>query len=265
MAPTTTRIGLIGYGQIGSAVCGMIDGDDTNGMEVVFIHDADPDRLTDVEDELILFDLSEFETRRPDLVVEMAHPDATKQWGPTILAKTDYMGISVTALADAEFENQLRETSLRHGTRAYVPHGGAVGIDALLENRDSWESVHCVMKKPPKNVDCAAAGVDADSITEETCLYDGPTRGACPLFPRNVNTLAAIAYASIGLDRTHATLIVNPEWNTAIVSVHAKSPDVELKIERSEAIAGVTGASTPASIYNSIQMIGSKGPGIHLR
>ena len=29
--------------------------------------------------------------------------------------------------------------------------------------------------------------------------------------------------------------------------------------------SGVTGASTPASIYNTVQMIGSTGPGIHLR
>ena len=70
-------------------------------------------------------------------------------------------------------------------------------MDALLENRDVWESVDVVMKKPPHNVDCANAGVDPDSITEETCLYDGPTRGICPLFPRNVNTHASIAYAGI--------------------------------------------------------------------
>ena len=36
------------------------------------------------------------------------------------------------------------------------------------------------MKKPPANVDCAAVGIDPDSIKEETVLYDGPTRGICP-------------------------------------------------------------------------------------
>lgn len=265
MPQTPSRIGLIGYGQIGSAVHKMIDDDPANGMEVVFVHDVDASRLASVKSEIALADMTTFESRAADLVVEMAHPDVTRKWGPTVLAKTNFMGISVTAWADAELEAQMRETSLANGTRVFIPHGGAIGIDALLENRDVWETVHTVMRKPPKNVDCAAAGVDPDSITEETVLYDGPTRGACPLFPRNVNTLAAIAFASIGFDRTRATLIVSPEWSTARVTLHAKGPDVELNIERNEGITGVTGASTPASIYNSIQMIGAQGPGVYLR
>ena len=265
MAQTTTRIGLIGYGLIGSAVHRMIHDDATNGMEVVFVHDVDSSRLAGLEENLVLEDMPAFESRSPDLVVEMAHPTVTRQWAAVVLEKTNFMGISVTALADTELEAQMKETCLANNTRAFMPHGGAIGIDALLENRDVWESVHATMKKPPKNVDCAAAGVDADSITEETILYDGPVRDVCPLFPRNVNTLAAIAYASLGFDRTRGTLIVSPEWDTAVVSFEASGPGLDVSVERTEAITGVTGATTPASIYNSIQMIGSRGPGIHLR
>ena len=62
----------------------------------------------------------------------------TRQWAATILAKTNYMFISVTALADAELEKTILDTAMANGTRAYVPHGGVVGMDALLENRDVW-------------------------------------------------------------------------------------------------------------------------------
>jgi aspartate dehydrogenase len=260
-----TRIGLIGYGQIGAAVHNLINANPDSGMEVAFIHDQDANRLADVESKLALEDLGDFDSRSPDLVVEMAHPAVTREWGAAILQKTNYMFISVTALADAELESKLAETTRAYGTRAFVPHGGVVGMDALLENRDVWESVDVVMKKNPKNVDCAAAGIDADSITEETCLYDGPTRGICPKFPRNVNTHAAIAYAGIGFDRTHSLLLVNPEWKDATIAIHAKGPGIDLHVERVEGITGVTGASTPVSIYNTVQMIGSTGPGIHLR
>ena len=138
-------------------------------------------------------------------------------------------------------------------------------MDALLENREVWEEVHVIMKKNPRNVDCANAGVNPDDIKEEKVLYDGPTRGICPIFPRNVNTHASIAYAGIGFDRTHSLLVVNPEWNTAVVEIEARGAGIELRVARSEGITGVTGASTPASIYNTVQMIGSTGPGIHLR
>ena len=260
----TTRVGFVGYGLIGTAVHKMIR-DAENGIEVAFVHDADPERLRGLPEKLILEDLTEFEAREADLIVEMAHPDVSRKWATVFLAKTDYMFISVTALADKELEESLEQTTHKFGTRAYIPHGGVVGMDALLENRDVWEEVHVVMKKSPKNVDCTGAGVDPESISEETVLYDGPTREICSLFPRNVNTLATIAYAGIGFERTRSTLIVNPEWDTATVAIHARGAGVELRIERVEAITGVTGASTPASIYNSVQMIGSTGPGIHLR
>lgn len=264
MARDTTRVGLIGYGQIGRAVHEMIDASD-QGMEVVFVHDQEIDRLVDLPEEVALEDLGDFSERKADLIVEMAHPDVTRRWAEEILRETNYMLISVTALADDEIEKKLAETSVANGTRVFIPHGGVVGMDALLENREVWESVDVVMKKSPQNVDCANAGVDPDSITEETCLYDGPTRGICPLFPRNVNTHASIAYAGIGFDRTHSVMLVNPEWNTATVAIQARGPALELNVERVESITGVTGASTPASIYNSVQTIGSTGPGIHLR
>ncbi len=265
MAQKTTRIGLIGYGQIGRAVHQMIDQDSKNGMEVVFIHDMQPEMLSVLPAPLVLEDLAQFNERKPDLVVEMAHPKVTLQWGTTILQKTNYMLISVTALADPEVEQKLEETAHQFSTRVYIPHGGVVGMDALMENRAIWDEVTVIMKKPPKNIDCAGAGVDADSITERTVLYDGPTRGICPLFPRNVNTHAAIAYAGIGFDHTHSVLVVDPAWDKATVTIHAKGPGLELTVERVEGITGVTGASTPASIYNTVQTIGSTGPGFHLR
>ena len=265
MAQASTRVGLIGYGQIGRAVHEMIEKDSDNGMSVVFVHDQMSDAIGSLPTDLVLEDLGDFASKTPDLVVEMAHPQVTRDWGRKLLEKTNYMLISVTALADPEIESMLESTTKEFGTRAFLPHGGVVGMDALRENRDVWEEVRVVMKKPPKNVDCAAAGVDPDAVTEETILYDGPTRGVCPKFPRNTNTLAAIAYAGIGFERTHSTLVVNPAWDTATVAIHAKGPGIEMNIERVEGITGVTGASTPASIFNSVQTIGSTGPGIHLR
>ena len=57
----------------------------------------------------------------------MAHPAVTREWGTRILEKTDYMFISVTALADQSLETAIEEATAKHGTRAFVPHGGVVG------------------------------------------------------------------------------------------------------------------------------------------
>ena len=265
MSRKTTRIGFIGYGQIGKAVRRMIDADPDNGMELVFVHDQDSSRYADLPEELVLPNLGDFAERKPDLVVEMAHKEVTREWGAVLLESVDYMLVSVTALAEREIEASLREATKRHGTRAYVPHGGVVGMDALFENRDVWEEVRVIMKKAPKNIDFGNTDIDPDTINGEMTVYEGPTRDICPVFPRNVNTHAAIAFAGIGFDRTQSTLVVNPEWNTAVVELEARGRGLDLKVARTEGITGVTGASTPASIFNSVQTIASTGSGIHLR
>ena len=81
MRQTSTRIGLIGYGQIGQVVHQMIEADADNGMEVVFVHDQMAAAVQDLPADLCLADLGDFESRQPDLVVEMAHPAVTRQWG----------------------------------------------------------------------------------------------------------------------------------------------------------------------------------------
>jgi len=263
--PEKTRIGLIGLGQIGMDVYRRIQDNPQTGMELAFVHDKLPDALAQVQQELILDDMKDFASRKPDLVIEMAHKNVAQEWAPLILKECDMMAVSVTVIADKEAETLFEELTARYGTRLYLPHGGAVGLDALLESRDFLDEVHLEMRKNPMNVDTSNIGIDAASIKEETVLYDGPTRGIAPKFPRNVNTLTAISYAGIGLDRTRSTLIVNPEWDFASVAVHAKGPGVTIEIERREEITGVTGATTPASIYNSIQMVANKAPGIHMR
>ena len=264
MSQSTTRIGLIGYGQIGRAVHQMIDANPQTGMQVAFVHDTFKDALKDVPGDLALADLNQFEDKSPDLVVEMAHPDVTRQWGKTILEKTNYMFISVTALADLQLEKDIEETTQRCGTRAFVPHGGVVGMDALLENRDVWESVDVIMKKSPHNVDCAAAGLNPDEIKDQTTLYDGPTRGICPLFPRNVNSHAAVALAGIGFERTRSVLVADPELDDSIIELRARGGGVELDIRRANPMQGVSGVFTLMSTLASIGRAGKGRPGLQV-
>ena len=112
---------------IGRTVHELIEADPLNGIEVCFIHDAFPGALEDVDPALALEDLSKFDEYGADLVVEMAHPDVTREWALKILEKTNYLFISVTAIADAELEAAINECAMKNNTRAYVPHGGVVG------------------------------------------------------------------------------------------------------------------------------------------
>lgn len=254
------RIGIIGYGQIGSYVVKRLQ--ERKDIVVAFVHDQDQSRLDDLPGEIILEDLSRFEQREVDLVCELAHPEVSTKWGRRILESVDYLMLSVTALASEALYKTLTDTALAARTKLFIAHGGVMGLDAIIDGREMWEDVTMEMRKHPANLDFTVSGMNPD-IQEETVLYDGATRDLCSLFPRNVNTHATLALAGIGFDRTHSVLIADPRTSSAALSVTAEGGGVDLRLSRQEKITGVSGASTPWSVYKSIVNVGDENPGMH--
>jgi len=264
MSSTKRRIGIIGHGSIGSYIYKQITSKPELGLEIGFVNDMVKARTAGLPEGIVLDRLEDFASKEVDMVAELAHPDVSRQYGTRMLKETDYFLLSVTALADPGLGAALRETAIKHGTRVFVPHGGVMGLDAIIEGRDTWDEVKIVMKKHPRMIDFARSGVDPSTITGPMVLYDGPTRGVCPKYPRNVNTHATVALGGIGFDRTHSILIADPSLDVAIVEVYCKGGGVELEFKRGESVTGVSGASTPWSVLRSLIRTTQQGPGLHL-
>ena len=260
----STRIGIIGLGHIGSTIYQEINAHPEWNIEVGFVHDFDSSRTSELPGEQVLEKLEDFAAYDVDLVCELAHSDISFQYGTMFLEKADYFMLSVTAIADAELEQSLRQTAQKHGTRVWVPHGGVAIMDLLYECRDIFDQVKLEMIKPPQNLDWSRSGVDPATITKRTVLHDGPVREVCKRFPRNVNTLAAAAFAGKGLDETTAILIADPAETKARVNIYAQGGGVDMVTTRAEDIEGVTGAATPVSVMNSIRKSVAAPPGLHL-
>lgn len=257
------RIGLVGAGYIGSYLCQEIVSHPEWGLEMAFVAETGP-AAAGVRQDLLVASVEAGLERAPALVVEAAHASVTVKHGASILQVADYMPLSLTALADATLEEELMQAARGAGTCLYVPHGAAVGVDSLSECRDLWEQVTVTMRKNPRNLDFAAAGgIKAEDITTETLLYDGPTRAACRLYPRNVNSHAAIALAGIGFDRTRSVLIGDPKLDVSIIEVTASGAGVALRIERSNPLKGVSGVLTLRSVLGCVQR--AKAHGLHMQ
>jgi aspartate dehydrogenase len=72
-----------------------------------------------------LSDLSNCGFGDPTVIVEVAHPDITRQFGAKFLAVADFMIGSPTALADVELETALAEAATKNGL--YIPSGALWG------------------------------------------------------------------------------------------------------------------------------------------
>lgn len=247
------RIGIVGFGFIGASLYRELSRE-SDELEVAFVHNRSQGKLDGVPADLVLEDLSEFAARRPDLIVECAHPDITFRHGVEFLTRSDYMPLSVTALAEDQLREDLIETARESGRRLLLPRGALVGMDSLFSWRHMWREVTITFRKHPRNLDLARTGRKAEDITDKTILYDGPVRGIAADYPRNVNTMVTCALATIGLDRCRARLIADPELDHAVAEVEAHGTDGSyLSTVKRQPAVGVSGTEMFQSTLRSVR------------
>lgn len=247
------RIGLIGFGFIGAELYRRIA---ANGGrdEVVFVHSRSRERLAGLPDDLILGDLSAAADRSPDLIVEVAGPEVSYQYGAAFLGFADYMPLSLTALADDALCDRLTAAATRSGRSLLVSHGALVGLDSLVEWRDMWEEVSISFRKPPSSLGVTGAGA-----MQENILFEGSVRDIAARYPHNVNAMVACALATIGLDRCGARLVSDPAIDWLELAVEARGRDgSSLSICRRQPARGVSGSEMVAAVHASVCRAGGR-------
>ncbi|XP_070204877.1 aspartate dehydrogenase domain-containing protein-like isoform X2 [Littorina saxatilis] len=222
------RIGIVGYGHLGQYLAKQIQA--REDVELVFVWNRTTQTLEgQVEPDAILKRLDDFADFGADLIVEVAHPDITRQFGASFLASADYMIGSPTAMSSASLEKELRAAATQHGL--YVPSGAFWGGEDIkkMADRGSLQALKVMMKKHPScfKLEGALAKLNESCTDKEVILYQGDVRGLCPLAPNNVNTMAAAAIAAhnLGFDKVEGCLVSDPnlrDWH--IVEVEAWGP-----------------------------------------
>lgn len=248
----THRIGLIGYGRIGSDIADRVrDAPDTE-LGYVYVRSE----KADLPSEIQISSPEELADHPVDLAVEAATPAVLEALAEPVLGESDLLVLSGSAFADRDTEERLREATLESDHEMYLCHAALFGIDGLADGRDALESVHIEATKAPDHLDFEYAGeVDPDDIEGRTVVYEGPTRGLCQRFPRNFNSHAALAMAGLGLDDTTSRLVADPDQETALHVTTATGPGFELEAVRDSAIEGVTGDYTLVSTWGSMRRI----------
>jgi len=268
------RVGVVGYGHLGEYMVKQIM--DHPDLELAWVWNRS-DIKGKVADHLILKDLNSCGVGNPDVIVEVAHPDISKQYGQLFLKHADYLMGSPTGLADRETEEKLKAGATEHGV--YVPAGAFWGGEDIrkMSERGSLKGLTVTMKKHPSSFKLSGQLEELNrTVTDKAVeLYRGPVRGLCPLAPNNVNTMAAgaVAASNLGFDNTVGVLVSDPDlrdWH--IVEVEVLGPpgpagnQFTVRTQRMNPAApgAVTGSATYASFFSSLLRVGGKGAGFHL-
>ena len=242
------RIGIIGYGFLGSSLHNyLLDTD----IEVAAVFNRSTEKIEKLQTSMAFTEMENFMELVPelDLVVELAHPDISKNWGDSILKHCDYMPCSVAALADASLKKQLIDSAASAGTRLLVPHGAVVGIDNIFEARENWKEVRITFRKPPTAID-----LDEEPDEDETILFEGPVTEIAEKFPRNVNAMVACALASIGTDKAVARFVADRRLDNMLrgeFEFHGKDGST-LTVVKEEPAVGVSSPGMVTSIIGSV-------------
>jgi aspartate dehydrogenase len=253
------RVGLLGCGFVGAEVVRRLAADPAHGLALAFAWNRTPERLAEAgvppAARLASLDaLHAADAPAADPVVEMCHPSVTRDHGERLLARGDYLPLSVTALVDDALRARLVAAARAAGTTLAVPHGALVGLDGLREWRHRWTEVTVEFRKHPASIDWSESGLDPATLGPgATVVYDGPVRGIAPLFPRNVNTMVTCALATVGLDRCRARLVADPSLAMAVADVQALGDDgARLSLRKEQPMAGVSGTEMVESQWGSI-------------
>lgn len=247
----TTRkktIGLLGCGVIGQRVG--FAAERLGFAEVAFVHARHRDKALEAFPKARFVErVEDVPQHECDLLVEAATSDVMAACALDVLARRDMIAFSLTALADDDLRDRVSRRCREAGTRLYVPHGGILGLDGIADGRSELEEVAITTTKHPKSL--GTGDPDRTGV-----LYDGPTRGACAEFPRNVNVHACLALCGLGFDRTRSVIIGDPEARTMGHVIEVKGKGLQWRIEiASPAVGAVTGAYTPVSAANTVRRV----------
>ncbi len=257
------RLGLIGYGTSGRVVAELVAAGHAGDIALVGVQVRDPTRYTAEARSSrwpFVSRLDHLLTLEPEVVAELAGHEALARYGEDILRSgRTLLTTSAGALGDDELHARLLAAAEDGDGRIILPSGAIAGLDAIESAAVlGLDRVVHVVRKPPRALlpDDEAAAVMASGKSLE--LYRGPAREATRRFPQNVNVVAMVSMAGIGLDKTEVVVVADPavEHNTHEVSAEGAFGSIEVRVRNVPSPSNPkTGVIVAGSVVRSLRRL----------
>ncbi|HZD42439.1 MAG TPA: aspartate dehydrogenase [Methanomicrobiales archaeon] len=182
------RVGLLGCGNVGRIIA-----EHQDGFEIVALFDKVRERadsLARSSGAKVSPDFESFIREDFDIVVEAASVAAVRLYGQPVLEQgKDLIILSVGALADDDFKEQMIETARSHGRKIHIPSGAILGLDNLKIGRIS--PIHKLLLRSTKSPQ--SLGIESD---RRMLIFRGRANDCIRQFPRNINVAVALELAA---------------------------------------------------------------------
>ena len=214
------NIGVIGAGAIANFLFKEINKNKIENVQITSVLVRDKKKYQTLETKFgvaLYTDLDAFLDSDVDVVVEAANIEAVKSLVPEVIKKKDAVLISIGALADEIFLQEITELSETHRHKVHLPSGAIGGLD-LIQNANALgalTSVTLTTRKP-------AGSLTDELLTEAMTIFSGKAADAIKQYPKNVNVSIVLSLAGMGIEDTKMNLIADPAVDKNIHQIDAK-------------------------------------------
>lgn len=195
--------------------------------------------------------LDELLALKPDYLVETASPAAMKELAlPALKNGTSIVTLSIGALADSAFYEEVTKVAKANGTRVYLASGATGGFDVL---RTAFlmgnASARFFNEKGPNALKGTPVYDDALQ-TEQRIVFSGNAREAIGVFPTRVNVSVAASLASVGPENMQFSMRSTPGFIGDTQRVEIKNDQVHAVVDVYSATSEIAGWSVVNTLIN---------------
>ncbi len=214
------KLAIIGSGSLASIIGKIVSQDLSEEYEILGVLSGKIENAVKLADEIgckAYNTLNEIIDDKPNYIIEAAFPDVLKDIGVKILEKSiNLIPLSVGALADKEFYNNVKAAALENNSRVHIPSGAVGGFDVLRASMLMEDAeVSITTDKSPESLN-GAPFLKGRKLSEEKAeeIFNGFAMEAIEYFPENVNVAVTTALATTGAANTKVSVYSIPGFKS---------------------------------------------------
>jgi aspartate dehydrogenase len=193
---------------------------------------------------------------KPDYLVESASPAAMKAIAiPTLKNGTSIITLSIGALADKVFYEDVMKEARANGQHVYIVSGATGGFDVLKTATLMGNASAKFFNEKNPNALKRTAVYDESLQTEQRIVFSGNATDAIEMFPTKVNVTVAASLASVGPENMQFSMQSTPGFVGDTQRVEIKNDQVHAVIDVYSATPDIAGWSVVNTLLNIMSPI----------
>lgn len=253
------KLAIVGCGKLGTIVANAISKGILSEYELVGVMSRTKEKAVRLAQEMeekgfpcsVCNSLEELLALKPDYLVEAASPAAMKSLAiPTLQNGTSIVTLSIGALADDEFYQQVKDCAQNNNCRIYIVSGATGGFDVLQTTTLMGNATAQFFNEKGPDALKGTPVYDDSLQTEQRIVFQGSASEAIKLFPTKVNVTVAASRASVNPQNMQVTIQSTPGFKGDTQKVEIRNEQVHATIDVYSATAEIAGWSVVNTLLN---------------